>query len=127
VARLTEIFTGKRVAWNKPITGENVFTQTAGIHADGDKKGELYVSRLTPDRFGRKRSYALGKLMGKASLEFNLAKLGIKLGPEQKKLLLARIVELADAKKSSPARTCRSSSRTFSAPPANASSRSRTS
>ncbi len=99
VARLTAVFTGKRVAWNKPIVGEDVFTQTAGIHADGDKKGELYVSRLTPDRFGRKRSYALGKLMGKASLEFNLAKLGIKLGPEQKKLLLARIIELADAKK----------------------------
>lgn len=100
VARLTAVFTGKRIAWNKPITGEDVFTQTAGIHADGDKKGELYVSRLTPDRFGRKRSYALGKLMGKASLEFNLAKLGIQLSPEQKKLLLARIVELADAKKS---------------------------
>lgn len=99
VARLTAVFTGKRVAWNKPIVGEDVFTQTAGIHADGDKKGELYVSRLTPDRFGRKRQYALGKLMGKASLEFNLAKLGIKLAPEQKKVLLARIIELADAKK----------------------------
>ncbi len=101
VARLTAVFTGKRVAWNKPIVGEDVFTQTAGIHADGDKKGELYVSRLTPDRFGRKRSYALGKLMGKASLEFNLAKLGIKLGPEQKKLLLRASSSWPTPKKSS--------------------------
>ncbi len=99
VGRLTEVFTGKRIAWNKPITGEDVFTQTAGIHADGDKKGSLYVSRLTPDRFGRKRTYAMGKLMGKASLDFNLAKLGIELTADQKKLLLDKIVGLADMKK----------------------------
>jgi D-citramalate synthase len=99
VSRLTEVFTGKRIAWNKPITGEGVFTQTAGIHADGDKKGRLYESRLTPARFRRQRSYAMGKLMGKASLEFNLAKMGVELSPEQKSELLTRIVELADGKK----------------------------
>ncbi len=99
VSHLTEVFTGKRIAWNKPITGEDVFTQTAGIHADGDKKGQLYVSRLSPDRFGRKRTYAMGKLMGKASLDFNLQKLGLELSPEQKQLVLERIIELADSKK----------------------------
>ena len=99
VGHLTEVFTGKRVAWNKAITGENVFTQTAGIHADGDKKGDLYQSRLTPARFNRHRVYALGKLMGRASLEFNLKRLGIELAEEQKKLVLEKIIELADAKK----------------------------
>jgi D-citramalate synthase len=98
-SRLTAVFTGKRIAWNKPISGENVFTQTAGIHADGDKKGELYSSRITPVRFGRNRTYALGKLMGRASLEFNLKKLNLELGAEQKKLVLEKIVELADNKK----------------------------
>lgn len=98
-SRLTEIFTGKRLAWNKPITGENVFTQTAGIHADGDKKANLYESRLTPARFGRARSYAMGKLMGKASLDLNLKKLGLELSREQKQQLMDRIVELAEAKK----------------------------
>jgi D-citramalate synthase len=99
VSRLTEAFTGKRIAWNKPITGEGVFTQTAGIHADGDKKGGLYENRLTPQRFRRQRSYAMGKLMGKASLDLNLAKLGIQLDAEQKTELYRRIVSLADAKK----------------------------
>jgi D-citramalate synthase len=99
VSRLTEIYTGKRIAWNKPVTGEGVFTQTAGIHADGDKKGKLYESRLTPQRFRRQRSYAMGKLMGKASLDFNLDRLGIALTADQKAALLKRIVELADAKK----------------------------
>ena len=42
----------------------------------------------------------MGKLMGKASLDFNLARLHISLTPEQKQQLLARIVELGDQKKS---------------------------
>jgi D-citramalate synthase len=100
VSKLVEVFSGRRVPANKPIVGENVFTQTAGIHADGDMKGNLYESRLTPARFGQHRTYAMGKLMGKASLDFNLERLNIALTPEQKQQLLARIVELGDQKKS---------------------------
>ena len=99
VSKLVEVFSGRRVPPNKPIVGENVFTQTAGIHADGDMKGNLYESRLTPARFGQHRTYALGKLMGKASLDFNLERLNITLTPEQKQQLLARIIELGDQKK----------------------------
>jgi len=100
VSKLVEVFSGRRVPANKPIVGENVFTQTAGIHADGDMKGNLYESRLTPARFGQHRTYAMGKLMGKASLDFNLERLNIALSAEQKQQLLARIVELGDQKKS---------------------------
>jgi (R)-citramalate synthase len=99
ISKLVEVFSGRRVPANKPISGENVFTQTAGIHADGDMKGNLYESRLTPARFGQHRTYAMGKLMGKASLDFNLERLNITLTPEQKQQLLARIVELGDQKK----------------------------
>jgi D-citramalate synthase len=100
ISKIVEVFSGRRVPANKPISGENVFTQTAGIHADGDMKGNLYESRLTPARFGRHRTYAMGKLMGKASLDFNLERLNIVLTPEQKQQLLARIIELGDQKKS---------------------------
>jgi (R)-citramalate synthase len=100
ISKLVEVFSGRRVPANKPIVGENVFTQTAGIHADGDMKGNLYESRLTPARFGQHRTYAMGKLMGKASLDFNLERLNISLSPEQKQQLLARIIELGDQKKS---------------------------
>jgi D-citramalate synthase len=99
LSRLVETFSGKEVADNTPIVGRDVYTQTAGIHADGDAKGELYASRLLPTRFGEKRRYALGKLAGKASLEHNLKALGIDLRAEEKKLVLQRIVELADRKK----------------------------
>ena len=99
VSQLVEMFSGRRVAVNKPIVGENVFTQAAGVHADGDMKGRLYESRLRPSRFGLRRSYAMGKLMGKASLEFNLERLNITLTSEQKQRLLERIVELGDQKR----------------------------
>lgn len=99
IGRLVEVFSGRRISANKPITGDNVFTQTAGVHADGDMKGDLYESRLRPARFGQDRQYAMGKLMGKASLEFNLRKLNITLDKEQKGVVLERIVELSDQKK----------------------------
>jgi len=99
ISSLVQVFSGRRIAVNKPIVGENVFTQAAGIHADGDKKGKLYESRLGPSRFGLRRTYAMGKLMGKASLDFNLEQLNISLTPDQKQHLLRRIVELGDQKK----------------------------
>ena len=66
---MVETFSGKDVASNTPIVGRDVYTHTAGIHADGDMKGDLYGTRLAPARFGQRRRYALGKLAGKASLE----------------------------------------------------------
>ena len=99
VSQLVEVFSGRRVAVNKPIVGEHVFTQAAGVHADGDMKGRLYESKLRPARFGLRRAYAMGKLMGKASLEFNLQRLNITLTGEQKDQLLQRIVDLGDQKR----------------------------
>lgn len=99
ISRLVEAFSGKRIGANAPITGNDVFTQTAGIHADGDKKGNLYESLLTPGRFGRDRVYALGKLSGRSNLEFNLSKLGLELTPEQRQAVLQKVIELGDKKK----------------------------
>jgi len=98
VSNMVESFSGKFIAANAPILGTDVFTQTAGIHADGDQKGNLYVTKLTPERFSRKRKYALGKLAGKASLEQNLNELGISLSKEDQKKVLAKVIELGDSK-----------------------------
>jgi len=98
VSQMVETFSGKFVASNTPILGNDVFTQTAGIHADGDKKGNLYVTKLSPERFARKRTYALGKLAGKASLEQNLNELGIQLSPDDQKKVLTKVIELGDSK-----------------------------
>lgn len=98
VSKLVETFSGVRIPANKPIVGENVFTQTAGIHADGDNKNNLYFSDLLPERFGRKRSYALGKTSGKANIEKNLQELGLKLNDADLKKVTQRVIELGDLK-----------------------------
>lgn len=98
VSKLVETFSGFRIPANKPVVGENVFTQTAGIHADGDKKNKLYYNELMPERFGRQRKYALGKTSGKANIENNLHQLGIQLSDEDLKKVTQRIIELGDKK-----------------------------
>lgn len=98
ISKLVETFSGLRVPDNKPVVGDNVFTQTAGIHADGDKKNNLYFNDLTPERFGRTRSYALGKTSGKANIENNLRELGIQLPDDDLKKVTQRVIELGDQK-----------------------------
>ena len=62
ISRTVESYSGISIPANKPIVGQNVFTQVAGVHADGDSKNNLYFNDLQPERFGRVREYALGKL-----------------------------------------------------------------
>lgn len=99
VSKLVESFSGIRIPANKPITGENVFTQCSGVHADGDNKDNLYFNQLMPERFGRVRRYALGKTSGKANILKNLEELGIKLDQDDMKKVTQRIIELGDKKK----------------------------
>ncbi len=98
VSRIVESFSGVLIPQNKPIVGESVFTQCAGIHADGDNKNNLYYNDLLPERFGREREYALGKTSGKANIKKNLEALGIELNDEQIQLVTQRIIELGDKK-----------------------------
>lgn len=98
ISRVVEDYSGIAVAPNQPIVGENVFTQVAGVHADGDNKNNLYCNDLKPERFGRKREYALGKNSGKANIERNLEELGMELTAEQTRKVVQRITELGDRK-----------------------------
>lgn len=97
-SNLIASYAGIAVPPNKPIIGENVFTQVAGVHADGDNKNNLYCNDLLPERFGRKREYALGKNSGKANILKNLEELGLELTPEQTRRVTDRIIELGDKK-----------------------------
>lgn len=97
-SKLVENLSGIAVPPNKPIIGDSVFTQVAGVHADGDNKNNLYCNDLLPERFGRKREYALGKNSGKANILKNLEELGLELTPEQTRRVTDRIIELGDKK-----------------------------
>ncbi len=98
VSRLVESYSGIPIPPNQPITGHSVFTQVAGVHADGDNKAGLYQNDLIPERFGRRREYALGKNSGKANILKNLEELGLELTPEQTRRVTQRIIELGDKK-----------------------------
>lgn len=98
ISKMVESFSGIRIPSNKPIIGENVFTQTCGVHADGDSKEKLYFNDLLPERFGRVRKYALGKTAGKSNIMQNLRELGIELDPEVMKQVTKRVIELGDRK-----------------------------
>lgn len=98
VSRMVETYSGVHIPANQPVVGENVFTQCAGIHADGDNKNNLYFNDLLPERFGRVREYALGKTSGKANIAKNLQSLGIELDEASMRKVTERIIELGDKK-----------------------------
>jgi D-citramalate synthase len=98
VSRIVESYSGVRIPNNKPVIGENVFTQCAGIQADGDNKNNLYYNDLLPERFDRSREYALGKTSGKSNIKKNLEAIGIELDEVSMKKVTDRIIELGDKK-----------------------------
>jgi D-citramalate synthase len=98
VSKNVEMFSGIHVAPNQPIVGDNVFTQCAGVHADGDSKNNLYCNALIPERFGRTRAYALGKTSGNANIRKNLEALGIELDEASMRKVTERVIELGDKK-----------------------------
>jgi len=93
-SRMVAAFSARRVPPNKPIVGANVFSQTAGVHIDGDVKDELYVSDLRPERFGAQVTHVLGHLGGKASVKSNAKKLGLDLSVEELELVTEKVQEL---------------------------------
>jgi (R)-citramalate synthase len=97
-SKMVETFSGIRIPVNKPVIGENVFTQTSGVHADGDSKDNLYYNNLLPERFGRKRKYALGKQSGKATIKKNLEEFGMLLSPDSLAKVTQKVIELGDKK-----------------------------
>jgi len=94
VSRKVEMDSGIHIPHNMPVVGEFVFTQCAGVHADGDRKDNLYYNALLPERFGRVREYALGKNSGKANIQMNLMAMGIELDEESMRKVTDRIIEL---------------------------------
>jgi D-citramalate synthase len=98
LSKMVETFSGVRIPANKPIVGENAFTQACGVHADGDSKDKLYYNDLLPERFGRVRKYALGKTSGKSNILKNLEEMGILLDAEAMQRVTDRVIELGDRK-----------------------------
>lgn len=68
LAKIVEEASGIRLAKNKPIIGEVVFSHESGIHADGLIKSKEVYEFLDPKDFGRENKIIFGKHSGKEAL-----------------------------------------------------------
>ncbi|MDJ0272624.1 MAG: hypothetical protein NYU05_03360 [Aigarchaeota archaeon] len=99
VSRLVEKLTGFRLAANKPVVGERVFTRESGISVAGWVKYHLGSEAFLPELVGNRHDVLVGKKSGKHSIEWRLEKLGVKASPEEVQALLQKVKEISIAKK----------------------------
>lgn len=103
ISRLVERASGRRVAFNKSIVGEAVFTHESGIHIDGLLKNPSTYESFDPAELGRQRRTVLGKHSGAHAVRQAYSALGVELedGPMASHLL-ARVREHAVRVKREP-------------------------
>lgn len=100
VSRMAALFAKRRVPANASVVGIHAFTDTAGVHAGGNRKGGLYAhSKLVAERFGAQAACAMGKLAGKASILTNAESLGFHLSNEEVGRVAGKVTEFGDAGK----------------------------
>jgi (R)-citramalate synthase len=95
---LVSLYSNVPVSAKEPIVGENAFAQVSGIHTDGMAKGDLYAGKLSPDRFGKRYVYPLGKHIGKATIEMYLKDMGMVVGKRALSSIIKRVKEVSDKK-----------------------------
>ncbi len=83
-------------ARNKPLVGRGVFSHEAGIHVDGLIKDVRMYELFDPEMVGRKREVTLGKLSGKASVQYKLKEFGMELGEQGKEELLGLVKQMGE-------------------------------
>ncbi|MCX7175766.1 MAG: homocitrate synthase [Proteobacteria bacterium] len=105
ISRMVELASGRRVASNKSIVGDAVFTHEAGIHVDGLLKNPRNYQGFDPAEVGREHRTILGKHSGSRAVIDAYARLGLLLSDPEAELLLARIRDHAVATKNPPTAT----------------------
>jgi homocitrate synthase NifV len=83
----------------KPIVGSAAFTHESGIHVHGLLKDPGTYEAISPNRFGRKREFVLGKHSGRAAVVDALHSLGLKADDLRAKSVLAQVREHASKTK----------------------------
>jgi homocitrate synthase NifV len=103
ISRLVEHASGRKVAFNKSIVGEAVFTHESGIHIDGLLKNASTYESFDPSELGRQRRTVLGKHSGSQAVRQAYAALGLALDDTRlAAALLGRIREHAMVAKQAP-------------------------
>lgn len=91
LCRLVEEISGVPLAANKPVAGTRNYTRESGIGVDLVIKEPLAMFATDPRYFGREGDIVLGKKSGKASVEYYLDKLNLKVPAEAVGEILGRV------------------------------------
>lgn len=103
ISRLVETASGRRVAANKSIVGEAVFTHESGIHVDGLLKNPGTYESFDPAELGRQRRTVLGKHSGSQAVRQAYGAIGVALDDDGLTgRLLGRIRAHAESLKREP-------------------------
>ena len=102
ISHLVARASGRPVAAGKSIVGEAVFTHESGIHVDGLLKDRGNYENFAPEELGRSHRLVLGKHSGSAGVRLACARLGLQLGENESRALLATIRAYVSATKQSP-------------------------
>ncbi len=99
-SHLVSRLTGLSVQRNKAIVGANAFAHESGVHQDGILKQRETYEIMTPQDIGADGTeLVLGKHSGRHAFSHHLAKMGIRLKPDEINAAYERFTELADKKK----------------------------
>lgn len=74
-----------------PIIGDNVFSHESGIHVDGQIKDKHAYEPFDPQLIGAHRKIVIGKHSGTHAVKAKCDELGVTLGDDEARALLARI------------------------------------
>jgi homocitrate synthase NifV len=70
---------GRRVASNKPVTGDAIFAHESGIHVDGVLRIPDSFEPFPPEAVGAERRIVIGKHSGSAAIQHVLASRGVEV------------------------------------------------
>ncbi|MCS7137410.1 MAG: hypothetical protein NZ941_03465 [Candidatus Caldarchaeum sp.] len=99
VSKLVEKLTGFRLAANKPVVGDRVFTRESGISVAGWMKYHLGSEAFLPEFVGNRHDVLVGKKSGKHSIEWKLKQLGFNASSEEVAALAEKVKAMSLAKK----------------------------
>ena len=100
LSELVQRYSGVRLAPNKPVVGDRVFTREAGISIAGWIKYHLGSEAYLPEVVGNRHGVLLGKKSGSHTIEWKLGELGISATKEQVDEILRLVKRRAEEKKS---------------------------
>ncbi|MCB0330123.1 MAG: hypothetical protein KDD70_10675 [Bdellovibrionales bacterium] len=106
--RLTELYalvssyTGIPIPPTAPVVGANAFTHCAGVHTHAAAKDPAHYESLSPEAFGRIRSFALDHMSGISSVQAAFDLLGIPFEKEIGHQALRHIKRIGESGRAVP-------------------------